>query len=266
MFDCCVNLVHPAFDKDRIELLQKAMDLGLKGALLCSSDLESSCQSAVMARQLKEQLNIHLFSTAGVHPHQASLWKNETKKALALLVEEHKGTIRVLGEMGLDYERNYSPLRMQRKAFTAQLELAAELHIPVFLHQRNSHKDFLKILNSFAHQLPAMLVHCFTGSSYELKSYLDLDCYIGITGWFCDERRGAHLHSLITDIPRNRLIVETDAPYLIPRTLRKRKQNRNEPSYLAHLIEQITAHYPLTVEELSRLTRTNAYKFLNVSS
>ena len=266
MFDCCVNLLHPSFDQDRTAVLLRAMAGGLKGALLCGSDLESSRQSAVMARQLKGRLRVDLYSTAGIHPHQASLWRDETTNALVSLIREYEDIIRASGEMGLDYARNYSSPDAQRRAFAAQLELAAELRIPVFLHQRNSHADFLAILRSFAPRLPAMLVHCFTGSSSQLDDYLDLNCYIGITGWFCDERRGSHLHSLIAAIPQDRLLVETDAPYLIPRTLPNHVRNRNEPSYLAHLLERISDHYPLTAEELGHVTCANAYEFLNAAS
>ncbi len=266
MFDCCVNLTHPSFAKDRIAVLERAMDFGLKGALLCSSDLESSLQTVALAEDLNRQLPLEVYVTVGVHPHQASGWQAKLKENFTLLVKQRQSRIRAIGETGLDYDRNYSPPQAQRQAFTAQLELAADLQLPVFLHQRASHRDFIDILSSFCNSLPAMLVHCFTGSAAELHSYLDLGCYIGITGWLCDDRRGKHLRPLIKSIPLNRLLVETDSPYLIPRSLPERKNNRNEPAYLCHIIEQIALYHSLNSKELSLLTYNNAKKFLNVSS
>lgn len=266
MFDCCVNLIHLSFAKDRIAVLERAMNSGLKGALLCSSDLESSIGTVALAEELDNNLPLDIYATVGVHPHQASGWQAGLKRDFTSLIEKQPTRIRAIGETGLDYDRNYSSPQAQQQAFTAQLELAVDLQLPVFLHQRASHKDFIAILSSFSDGLPAMLVHCFTGSADELHSYLELDCYIGITGWLCDDRRGEHLRPLIRSIPSDRLITETDSPYLIPRTLPKQKNNRNEPAYLCHIIEQIARYHPLDTEELRLLTHNNAKRFLNVSS
>lgn len=266
MFDCCVNLLHSSFDKDRSALLQRAIDAGLEGALLCSADMESSTRTAALAQKLSEQYPVNFYATAGVHPHQASSWQTKTPLALRTLVRKYPG-VKALGEMGLDYARNLSPPEQQRAVFKAQLDLAVDLGLAVFLHQRDSHKDFLQILTSRARQLPAMLVHCFTGSSHELNSYLDLGCYIGITGWFCDERRGTHLPHLIATIPPDKLLVETDSPYLIPRNLpaAQRKNNRNEPAYLRHLIHEIAGHLSMDAQDLALVTRTNAARFLQIN-
>lgn len=266
VFDCCVNLTHSSFAKDRVAVLERAMNAGLKGVLLCSSDLEDSRQTVALAEALSEQLALDIYTTVGVHPHQASGWRSEQGEAFASLIAQHQNRIGAVGEMGLDYNRNYSPPAAQREAFIAQLELAARLQLPVFLHQREGHKDFVAILSSFSARLPAMLVHCFTGSADELRSYLELGCYIGLTAWFCDERRGKHLRPLIESIPSERLIVETDAPYLVPCTLTGCKNNRNEPAYLSHIIEQLALYHPLSAEELGLLTYRNARKFLNAPS
>jgi TatD DNase family protein len=141
-----------------------------------------------------------------------------------------------VGECGLDYFRDFAPRADQQAAFHRQLELAARLRKPVFLHQRDAHADFLAILSEHWGDLTAGVAHCFTGSGPELASYLELGLAIGVTGWICDERRGAHLLPLMREIPADRLLLETDGPYLLPRDLRpKPTSRRNEPAYLPHI-------------------------------
>ncbi|HLY52308.1 MAG TPA: TatD family hydrolase, partial [Steroidobacteraceae bacterium] len=140
-----------------------------------------------------------------------------------------------LGECGLDYYRDFSPREAQRQAFHRQLELAAALGKPVFLHQRDAHEDFVAILREHGAQHTGV-AHCFTGAARELQAYLGLGLAIGITGWICDERRGAHLVPLMRQIPEGRLLLETDGPYLLPRDLSPRPASRrNEPAYLPHI-------------------------------
>ena len=147
-----------------------------------------------------------------------------------------------IGECGLDYYRNYSPHADQERAFAAQLELAAELGLPVFLHQRDAHERFVAILREHRARLVRAVAHCFTGTDAELDDYLEMDLHIGITGWICDERRGAHLRELVRRIPAQRLMLETDAPYLLPRDLvPKPAARRNEPMYLAHVLKVVAA-------------------------
>ena len=128
-------------------------------------------------------------------------------------------TFVAVGECGLDFFRDYSPRDAQRRAFAAQLELAAEVGKPVFLHQRDAHEEFVAMLAPARASLAGGVAHCFTGGPAELDAYLELDLYIGVTGWVCDERRGAALRAAVPRIPLDRLLVETDAPYLLPRDL-----------------------------------------------
>ncbi|HHW4683613.1 MAG TPA: TatD family hydrolase, partial [Xylella sp.] len=145
-----------------------------------------------------------------------------------------------VGECGLDYFRDFSPRRAQHKAFERQLQLASENGKPLFLHQREAHDDFMAMMRSFDGRLGPAVVHCFTGTREELFDYLDQDWYIGITGWLCDERRGMHLRELVRHIPAKRLMIETDAPYLLPRTLRPfPKDRRNEPAFLIHIATEL---------------------------
>ncbi|NIR32153.1 MAG: hydrolase TatD, partial [Gammaproteobacteria bacterium] len=145
-----------------------------------------------------------------------------------------------IGETGLDFNRDFSPRPVQRDLFERQLQLAAELGLPVFAHERDAHGAFVEILRPLRGELKAIVVHCFTGTAEELDAYLELDCHIGITGWICDERRGHHLHDFLERIPHERLMVETDAPYLLPRDLDPRpRTRRNEPMYLAHIVDTL---------------------------
>jgi len=163
------------------------------------------------------------------------------------------------GECGLDYFRNYSPHEDQRRVFRLQLELAVELSKPVFLHQRAAHADFVAILREHLPQLPGAVAHCFTGNASELEDCLALGLGIGITGWICDERRGAHLKELVAGIPPERLLLETDGPYLLPRDLvPKPASRRNEPSYLPHILTTVARHRGEHAEEVARITTENA--------
>jgi TatD DNase family protein len=157
------------------------------------------------------------------------------------------------GECGLDYFRDFSPRPVQRQAFHRQLELAAKMGKPVFLHQRDAHEDFLAILREHRKTLVGGVTHCFTGNAHELTAYLDLGFAIGITGWICDERRGAHLLPLMREIPADRLLLETDGPYLLPRDLSpKPASRRNEPAYLPHITEAVARARGESVTALAR--------------
>ena len=145
-----------------------------------------------------------------------------------------------VGETGLDYNRNFSPREAQLFAFERQLGLAIRCGKPLFLHQRDAHADFIACMDNVRDQIGRAVVHCFTGDRKELFDYLDRDFYIGITGWICDERRGAHLRELMKSIPADRLMLETDAPYLLPRDLDPMPSHRrNEPMYLPHICAEV---------------------------
>lgn len=167
--------------------------------------------------------------------------------------------------MLLILNRDFSPRAQQEKAFTEQLALAVDLNMPVFLHQRDAHERFLPILKEYREQLPRAVVHCFTGSKKELYAYLDMDVYIGITGWICDERRGSNLHPLLKDIPLNRLMVVTDAPYLLPRTIRpKPKSRRNVPANLKYVLETVAQCLEQSPAEVTKQTALTARDFFDL--
>jgi TatD DNase family protein len=148
------------------------------------------------------------------------------------------------------------------KAFREQLALAVEVQKPVFLHQRDAHEDFLAILREYRLRLAGGVAHCFTAGTAEARAYLELDLHIGITGWICDERRGLHLREVVREIPADRLLIESDAPYLLPRDVQPRPQSRrNEPKFLPHVLRAIADARGESPEELAAVTTRNALKF-----
>ena len=269
LVDIAVNLTGSAFDNDRAEVLARSRAAGVDTLIVTGSSLDDSARAIALARD-----NAGCMATAGVHPHNAKGWDGESPGRLWELVlresrDPHPGKVAAVGECGLDYNRNFSPQDAQRKCFEDQLVLAAQLGKPAFLHERDAFDDFLSILKRHRANLPGAVVHCFTGGERELEAYLALDCHIGITGWVCDERRGAHLIPLVGRIPPDRLLLETDAPYLLPRNLPKAvrgKSGRNEPSFLPHIATFVANIIGKTTEQLAEETSANAARLFRLDT
>ena len=260
LVDICFNFAHESFRADEHAVLKRAVEAGVTRLICTGSDLEDSERSVALAEHMPE----HLYATVGVHPHRAVTWDDATADTLHRLASEHP-KVRAIGEAGLDFNRDYSPRPAQERAFEAQLELASALHLPAFLHEREAHEHFIAILRRHRAQLGNAVVHCFTGTEEELLAYLDLDLHIGITGWICDERRGHHLKDFIHRIPPNRLMIETDAPYLLPRDIHpKPRSRRNEPAYLPHILQVIAEAVGRSAAEIARETTANAVAFYDI--
>ena len=259
LIDIGCNLTHDSFDSDRDEVIQRAVEAGVVQMVVTGASADGSEMASKLARSRPGLL----YATAGIHPHRASDYDDETDALLRRLAERDE--VVAAGEMGLDYFRDFSPRDAQRNAFEAQLQIGVDTGLPLFLHLRDAHEDFHAILNSRRDALSEVVVHCFTGSQKELHAYLDLDCHIGITGWICDERRGSHMKDYMTDIPANRLMIETDAPYLKPRNLRPRvKSHRNEPRLLPWILGTLAACRHEHPQELARATTENARRFFRL--
>lgn len=230
--DIAVNLLSERLKHDIDTVINDAAKHHVSPLIVIGSDLDESTEAISTCQQYPQQL----YCTTGVHPHHASSWDQHSKTRLTQLAQQD--TVVAIGECGLDYNRDFSPRTAQRKAFSAQLELACELNMPVLMHCREAHSDFIAIVNEYRTQLPNALLHCFTGNRDELIECLDTDLYIGITGWICDERRGQDLARLVPLIPNNRIMAETDSPYLLPRSMRpKPKSSKNLPQYLPYIVE-----------------------------
>jgi TatD DNase family protein len=261
LVDIGVNLTHAAFDADRQQVIDRAIAAGVRTMILTGTTVEASQE----AQRLASQYAGTLYSTAGVHPHDVRHCNEKTIPHLRELMAQ-PGVV-AIGECGLDFNRDYSPRPEQEQWFEAQLQLACELELPLFLHERDAHQRFMEILKPYRDQLSAAVVHCFTGNGDELKAYLDWDLHVGITGWICDERRGLHLQELMRLIPLNRLMLETDAPYLTPRTLRpKPKAGRNEPAFLPHVLQTVAGAIAKPAEEVAQATTATAERFFKLSN
>lgn len=260
LIDIGCNLTHDSFDVDRDAVIDAAHEAGVAQMIITGGSAEGSRAALELALQRPQKL----FATAGVHPHRAAEYDEETDSLLRELGKHD--TVVAIGETGLDYFRDFSPRDKQRSSFEQQIQIAIDTGLPFFLHQRDAHEDFVAILKEYRDTLKEVVVHCFTGTKPELYQYLDLDCYIGITGWICDERRGTHMKEFMADIPSNRLMIETDAPYLKPRNLRpKLKSHRNEPRLLPWVLGTLAAcrnEHPVTLAEA---TTRNARTFFRLS-
>lgn len=257
MIDIGANLTDKSFTGDLDAVVERAKSSGIDHVMVTGTDVSSSRHAVDLCAEYPGFLS----STAGVHPHSAGRvsesWIDEIEEIT------RSECVVAIGETGLDYFRDFSPRPDQRRIFCAQLELASNLDMPVFIHDRDSQGDLLKIVSDFK-GLKAV-VHCFTGSQDLLLGYLELGLYIGITGWVCDERRGTSLRQSVHLIPDDRLLVETDAPYLMPRNISPRpKTRRNEPANLPYVIEVVASARNQSPAEIARLTSDNAKRLFAI--
>jgi len=233
--DCCFNITHESFSDDIDEIMQKAEDHKVQ-YFFAPASKESEILKLL---NFCENYDEKIYCSVGIHPHHASELKPETITNLKTHLESKY--VRAIGEVGLDYYRNFQSPEIQRKCFEAFVGLAIEQKYPLFLHHRDAFDDFYTIVKNIISEVPQSIVHCFTGSKNELKKFLDLGLYIGITGWICDPNRGQELREIVKYVPLDRMLIETDAPYLIPKDINsKPKNNRNEPMYLEHILSVIS--------------------------
>ena len=259
LIDIGANLTGKPFDRDREAVIERAREAGVHCMIVTGTDRESNQDALALARQWPDVL----YATAGVHPHHAHNHNQRDLQDIQVLVGQPE--VCAVGETGLDYFRDFSPRRDQQHVFEAHLEIAADTGLPVFLHQREAHADFLSILERHRDRLDNAVVHCFTGDGEELAAYLDLDLYIGITGWICDERRGLHLRDIVGTIPQNRIMLETDCPYLLPRDLPDKPRNRrNEPAFLPHILRAVAMARGESPAVLAQTSTANARRFFNL--
>ncbi|TBU96018.1 TatD family hydrolase [Stutzerimonas kirkiae] len=262
LVDIGVNLTHPSFASNRQEVLQRAHDAGVRQMLLTGTSIAESEKALALCHEL-DPSGSSLYCTAGVHPHDAKDWRADSARQLQQLLQESR--VRAVGECGLDFNRDFSPRERQQAALEAQLQLAAETGLPVFLHERDASQRMLEILKSVRDHLCNAVIHCFTGERQALYAYLDLGLHIGITGWICDERRGTHLQQLVRDIPAGRLMLESDAPYLLPRSLQPRPRNNlNEPAYLVQVLYDVARCRGESPSALAAHTTACARRFFSL--
>lgn len=259
LIDIGANLTHDSFTDDLDEVLASALAAGVTRMVVTGS----SDQGNIEAAELAEAHPGRLFATAGVHPHHAADYTDASDELIRSLLL--RNSVVAVGECGLDYYRDFSPRDAQREAFRSQLDIAADTGKPLFLHQRDAHDDFVAILQQSRAGISRAVAHCFTADGDALEEYLELGLWIGITGWICDERRGQHLRDIVAKIPDDRLLIETDAPYLLPRTLQPRpKSRRNEPAYLPEVLRVVAEARQQSEEHVAAITTANAEYFFSL--
>lgn len=259
LIDIGLNLTEKSFEKDSKEVVDRAIQSGVGQMILTGSSVRGSEKSLAIAKQYPQVL----FSTAGIHPHEASEFTQESILSLKQLAQHQE--VVAIGECGLDFNRMYSSQQIQEECFEAQLELARELDMPLFLHVRDAHERFVEIMENHSDLINKAVVHCFTGNTTEVKKYVSMGFHIGVTGWICDERRGQDLQEAVKYIPLDRLMVETDAPYLTPRTLRpKPKHGRNEPAFLPYIVGEIAKYMGVSSEDIAQHSVENTKRFFQL--
>ncbi len=259
LVDIGANLTNKAFRADLEQVLQRAQAAGVTRMVITGTSLQESARAAEMAAARPEIL----CSTAGIHPHNAKDCDRSTLDRIRELAA--LSAVRAIGECGLDFNRDFSPRADQQRCFEEHVKLAADLQMPLFLHERDAADTLVEILDRHRDGLRKVCVHCFTGQAEALDAYLSRGFYIGITGWICDERRGTHLHELVGRIPANRLMLETDSPYLVPRTIRpKPKRHRNEPAFLTYVLETVARCLGKDPAEVAADTTRSATEFFGL--
>ena len=264
MIDIGLNLTNRQFAHDQEELLHRAEQAGVTQMILTGTSLRSSKESFALAKGYPTLL----YSTAGVHPHDAKTMNEQTIPQLSSLLKEKQ--VVAVGECGLDFDRDFSPRPIQEQCFHAQLTLAQEVQKPLFLHERAAFDRFVGILKDYSN-LPGGVVHCFTGSLNEVKTYLDAGYYIGFTGAISDTRRFAFLEEVVRYVPLDHMLIETDAPFMLPKNipahlLNPRDKRRNEPAFLPYVAQSIAHFKKISVKEVAEVTTKNAKTLFSMTN
>ena len=233
------------FDRDRYDVLQRAKSAGIEQILVIGFDLKTSQQAVELAMNTE-----NLWATVGMHPHDAKDLTNTAMDTFRRLADHPK--VIALGEMGLDYYRDLSPRSIQKTAFEQQLDLAEEFDMPIIVHNREAYHDILPILRSRKGRIVGVL-HCFSGDIDIMKQTLDIGFYIGIGGPVT-YKKSDDLQTVAKQVPANRLLIETDCPWLAPQF---RRGKRNEPSYVISVVERIAELRGMPTEEIGQITTQN---------
>lgn len=232
LFDSHCHLDDKCYRNDFDEMLVRAREAGVKACMVVGITPESARRAARLADRYDG-----LYASVGIHPHDAANCSETTIQTLRGIAGS-TDRVRAWGETGLDFNRMFSPRADQEKWFTRQIGEAMDLGLPLIFHERDSNGRFLEILRSVGGDRMKGVVHCFSGTREELHAYLDLGLYIGITGVLTIKGRGQDLREMVTDIPDDRLLIETDAPYLTPTPDRNRVK-RNEPAFVKTVFEKL---------------------------
>ncbi len=254
-FDCGVNLTEDELSNEQMAI--RSVESGVTHWLAIASNIDES--SALDSNTFGDSLPVKVAHTCGVHPHYAQDTNAETWQILKKLVNGNR--LSAIGECGLDFNRNFSSKEQQLYAFESQLALAAEAGLGVYLHERDAFDEQIQLLEKYAASLKFMITHCFTGTKEQLQTYLYMGRYIGITGWLCDPKRGATLREAVRILPLERLLLETDSPYLFPKT-KKPRRSKNEPCNIPFIAEELASVMNVPLDDIERYSECNARRTL----
>jgi len=256
--DIGINLTNKQFNNEHAEIINLALACGVHWMILTGTSVRGSKESAEIAENYQD----FLFSTAGIHPHDAKSFTHESSNELRkLLKQDHVVSV---GECGLDFDRDFSPRPVQEKCYRAQLELAIEVNKPLFLHERSAFKRFNEITDEYLPKLPKAVVHCFTGTLHEAKTYLDKGFYLGFTGAISDQNRFKHLEEVVKYVPLDRMMIETDSPFMLPKNMPRQQSRRNEPAFLPYIAQTIAHLKKISISEVAEETTDVARNFFSI--
>jgi len=261
IIDIGANLTDKQFRNDLYEILEKAYQQNIT-IIITGSTIKSSYDAFEIVRKNQKY---NLFSTVGIHPHNAKMWNEKTKSSIIDLSKNKE--IVAIGECGLDYNRMFSTKEQQLYCFEQHIQIAIDAELPLFCHERDAFDDFIKIIDKYKNKLIEknikIVIHCFTGNLYEASEYIKRGCYIGLTGFICDDRRNINITNIIRKhiIPLDKLMTETDAPYMTPSFSIPR---RNEPSNIKYVIGKLAELFSLSENEIISQTTRNAISVFNL--
>jgi TatD DNase family protein len=258
IFDSHCHLDDRSFANDLTEVIRRAADAGVIRIMTIGVNGQTSARAVSLAK-----CHAEVYASVGIHPHDVAGCSESSLQDLVALAKNHK--VRAWGEIGLDFNRMYSPRKDQEKWFARQLEIATGLGLPMIFHERDSNGRFLEMLKNQGPPDLTGVVHCFSGNQHELEQYLALGLYIGITGIVTIQSRGAQLRQLITTIPADRLLVETDAPYLVPAP-EKNSIRRNEPAFVKSVLLRVAAVRNEDPQELATTVWENTCRLYRIGT
>ena len=256
IFESHCHLDDHCYSDDLAAVIQRARAAGVLAMMVVGIDGPSSRRAVDIAAR-----HADIYASVGIHPHDAKACGEDTLDDLRTLAGHDK--VRAWGETGLDFNRMYSPQKIQEQWLIRQLEIAGDLGLPMIFHERDSQGRFLEILRSHWEQGRQGVVHCFSGNQAELDAYLDLGLHIGITGILTIQTRGEALRRMVPRIPAERLLVETDAPYLTP-TPERNKFRRNEPAFVRTVLLKLAAARRQDPSELAEILWTNTCRLFSL--
>jgi len=249
------HLFYPNFEDDLDDVIQRAKDSGVDFILVPATDLATA----------KEVINLiekydMIYGAVGIHPHETKDWEPSLLNEIESLTSHKK--IVAIGEIGLDYFYDYSPKEKQIKAFKSQIDLALKIDLPIIVHNRDSDKDMMEIINSYGGSGLKAQFHCFNGSLNDAKDLMQMGYMISFTGNITF-KKADELREVLKNVRIDQLLLETDSPFLTPVPFRGK---RNEPAYVKYIAEQVAEAHEISIEEVGRITSFNAFRFFGIGS